>query len=602
MIILLCASACGCSFTAGVAGDRDSGAPRSAIYSLASSGGRLTGEGEGLRLELDGVPPTIARYVMRPNRDSFTERVARFMSDWTKLFPDGEACAALSIDSEAGEPATVMVLSDPRYPESGAGAASGTVSWAVSPLDQGMTASGQGDTVAETGGYNMPWRGRPLESLPRDVPASTLFIERDTGDGQAAPIFVEDGAVSMSFRGPCYYVNVDATRGVADEELGRQYARAMNAINRDAEFRVSLYVNTMLFMLATVYDIPGSEVLERVEQVKANMPEEYVRQVDGLASGMRSYFPLSADSLIWLYNLMSDVFRWSKCSAYGVWGASSSTGSNVLYRTLDWYEGMFDEITEIQAVTRYHFADRDVHMIGALGHLGCITGIATKDLLGRDGVMGAIMDANVTGSEYSARGCRSYNFDLRYALERLDSKDEISAFLADKPYTFSNVILLGDSASTTVLENNVSGRGEAPSRAVRTDSSPLIPGIEWGYPSMIGAVNAFCLRGQVNNFSRGENSEINVERWDLLRKKIDELRRPDGTYQVTPGDVKAIMSSHRGGVPGNFMKGEGDLYNQQTQQMMVYVPSAGSLDVFFKPLDGSTPVPPPTVPVPLKRM
>lgn len=554
---------------------------RSSIYTVASASGKLMQAGGALTLELSGVSPTSTRYVMRPNREDFTVTTNKLISSWGKTFGDSTV-AALSIDAHAGDDAAVMSLGNPKYDDE-----KGTLSFSV-----GEAPAGDGPAT---------WKGESVSALPGSFTASTLFIQQASDDAVATPILVEDGAVSMSFRGQYYYVNVDMTRGVSHRELGEQYARAMNRINRDAEFRISIYVNTMILLLATEYGVSGSELIKRADQIKKNMPREYLDEIDGLASGMRSYFPLSASNLMYLYNLLSDVFRWTQCSAMGVWGPSSSAGTNVMYRTLDWYEGMVDEMTEIHAITRYHYADRDVHIIGALGHLGCITGISTTDAEGRNGIMGAIMDANVSGTKYSAEGCRSYNFDLRSALERLGTKEEIAAYLSDKPYTFSNLILLADSAKTIVLENNISGEGEAPSRAVRDDVSVLNPGIEWGFPAMIGAVNAFCLKGQVNNFSRGVNGEINVERWNLLRKRIDELNDSANGYSLTPEDVKEIMMSFAGRRPGSLEADEGDLYNQQSQQMAFYIPRDAFLQVFFKPLDGSTPKEPKLVNIPLER-
>jgi hypothetical protein len=350
--------------------------------------------------------------------------------------------------------------------------------------------------------------------------------------------------------------------------------------------------------MATEHDISGRDLIARADEIKRALPKEYSEEIDGLASGMKSYFPLSASHLMYLYNLLSDVFRASQCSALAAWGSSSATGTNIVDRNLDWYEGLVDEMVELHAITRYHFPDRDVQMIGALGHLGCITGIATREPTGRNGIMGALMDADVTGSNYSASGCRSYNFDMRYCLENFNTKEEMAAYMSDKPYTFDNLILLADSNNTIVVENNISGKGTSPSRAARDDNSRLNPGIAWGYPGMVGAVNGFCLAGQVNNFSKGTNGEINLERWSLLRKKIDGhnagVARP-----WTPQDVREVMTSYHGRRPGSLSLDQGDLYNQQTQQIALYVPAQGLLQVFFKPLDGTTPREPGFVQIPL---
>lgn len=575
LILIIAIVPAGC-----VKGKRES---TTSIYSLASAGGTLEENGEGgYTLRLDGMSQTAMRYTMRPNREAGPVKTSTFVKSWDETFGSGSAVAALSIDVAAGEDAAVMTLSDPVHD-----AGAKTLTFRVE------------EESAHGGGSS--WVGKPVSQLPSGFAAATLFIEQGSGEPSATPILVREGAVSISFRGPYYYVNIDMTRGDSRYRTGQQYAEAINRMNPDAGFRISTYVSTLMVLLATEYDISGSELLARAAEIKKSLPQEYAHEIDGLASGMKSYFPLSSSDLMYLYSMLPDVFRWSSCSSLAAWGPSSTTGTNIVHRTLDWYEGLLDELTEIQAVVRYHFADRDVHIIGALGHMGCITGISTADPEGRNGIMGAIMDADVTGSEYSSSGCRSYNFDLRYALEHISSTEEIAGFMVDRPYTFSHVVLLADAGETILLENNVSGWGDRPSRAVRRDDSVLNPGIEWGYPSMISAVNGFCLAGQVNNFSKGLNGEINVERWALLREKIEELQAERGRLVLSPEDVMEIMLSYRGSTPGSLEADEGDLYNQQTQQMALYVPSEGLLEVFFKPLDGSTSGAPAFINIPLER-
>lgn len=528
-------------------------------------------------LTLSGVREDALRYHMRPNRQEEALETTKLTSGWDSYFYQ-KAQGALSIDARTNEAAAVMWLDKPEYDGK-----AGTMKFKVSEA---------------SGSVSGAWEGKTLSEIPASFGAINLYVASEASASEN-PFSVTEGAVSVGFRGKYYYVNVDMTRGVSHLDIGKQYGKAVNRINKDAEWRISTFVSEAILMLATEHDVSGSELLKRIAQIKQNVPREYIEEIDGYASEMKSYFPLSASNLLYMYNLLPDAFRWTQCSALAAWGNSSSTGTNIVYRNLDWYEGLVDEMTELQAVIRYHYADRDVQVVGALGHLGCISGIVTGRPDGRDGIMGAIMDADVTGSKYTAEGRRSYNFDLRYSLENFNTKDEMAKYMSDKPYAFSNLIVLADRDSTTVLENNVSGMGPAPSRAVRTDTSELNPGIDWGYPSMVGAVNGFCLKGQVNNFSKDYTGEINVERWELMRKKIDELKgaRPGG--RLTPEDMKAIQDSYWGKAPGSLSADEGDLYNQQTQQMLLYVPAENKVDIFFKPLDGSTPLVPAYITIPL---
>ena len=110
---------------------------------------------------------------------------------------------------------------------------------------------------------------------------------------------------------------------------------------------------------------------------------------------------------------------------------------------------------------------------------------------------------------------------------------------------------------------------------------------------MVGAVNAFVLKGQPNNFSAGEDARINSRRWQLMLDKIDYwLKQGDG--RLSPEGVRGVMTSYWGDKPRSLLGPgkDGDLYNTLTQQMIFYVPARRQLELFVKPLDNSTPLPP----------
>jgi hypothetical protein len=52
------------------------------------------------------------------------------------------------------------------------------------------------------------------------------------------------------------------------------------------------------------------------------------------------------------------------------------------------------------------------------------------------------------------------------------------------------------------------------------------------------------------------------------------------------------MCSYHGHGPGSLLLNDGDLYNLQTQQMMLYIPADRSLKAFIKPKQGANPADP----------
>jgi hypothetical protein len=398
---------------------------------------------------------------------------------------------------------------------------------------------------------------------------------------QVAPVpsnIIQDSAVSIENKGTYYLVTLDMTQGFSHYRIGQQYGRCIKKVVTDYETILGAY----LYELATYQYIDTGNISERIGNIKPQLDANYRDEMDGIVSQFNGTSDWSAYEIVYGINLVSDVFRYTQCSAFGCWGEASKTGENIAYRTLDWYGGSV--IPTIQSVTKIKYPDKTIYLIGILGHLGCITGINYQN-----GIMAAILDADVETS-YQSPGLRSYIFDLRKALETESTKEGIADYLK-KPefaYAFDHIIFLADETNCMILENNISNAGIQPQRAIRVDTSDLNPGISWNYKNIIGAVNCFMLHGQVNNFSVGINGIINTQRWDLLLQKTDNLLQLNNN-QLSAENVREIMCSYWGEEPASLYMDNGDLYNTDTQQMARYIPARRSLKVFFKPKDNSTP-------------
>ncbi|MCX6281126.1 MAG: C45 family autoproteolytic acyltransferase/hydrolase [Bacteroidetes bacterium] len=405
-----------------------------------------------------------------------------------------------------------------------------------------------------------------------------------TGRDTMNKIFRE-GAVTIEDKGPYYLVTLDYTRESDPWKMGEMYGRCILKAEPDYESIVGYY----MFEIATLEGLWGKTVPEHLNAIRPQLPAFYNNELAGIASVMKGSWTWSNEEIVYCFNLLPDLFRTTKCSAFGCWGDASVNRKNVAYRTLDWFGGLFaKELPLIQSVTRIRYRDKTIYLIGALGHLGCITGINLNS-----GIMAGILDSDVSGTTYDPQGCRSYNFDLRKALEDCSGTMKLASELTStsKKYAFSHLIVLADEKQTCILENNISGQGAHPVRALRYDTSHLNQGVKWNYPHIIGAVNCFMLKGQVDNFSQGKYKKINERRWSLLLEQL-KTRLAAGKNKLTPADVQAIMCSYYGEGPGSLLLNDGDLYNLQTQQMMIYIPAERSLKAFIKPKKGANPADP----------
>ena len=404
--------------------------------------------------------------------------------------------------------------------------------------------------------------------------------------GQDKPLkIVKEGAVSIEDKGPYYFVTLDYTQGITPKLMGEEYGRCILKIEPDYEAFVGYY----MFEIATLEGLWGNTINERLKIIQPQLEPVFRNELDGLASVMKGSWSWNKEEIVYCFNLIPDLFRTNQCSAFGCWGNASANGKNVAYRTLDWFGGLFaHELPAIQAVTRIRYPGKTVYLIGALGNLACITGININT-----GIMVGFLDADVSGSEYNPKGCRSYSFDLRKALEESATTGKIASALTSSAnkYAFSHLIVLADEQETKILENNIAGAGQQPKRALRYDTSALNPGVNWGYARMIAAVNCFMLKGQADNYAQGKHAKINQGRWLLLLEKL-QAKLHQNNNKLSPENIREIMCSFRGNGPGSLLLNQGDLYNLQTQQMMLYIPADRLLKAFIKPKQGENPADP----------
>jgi hypothetical protein len=391
---------------------------------------------------------------------------------------------------------------------------------------------------------------------------------------------VSEGAVSIEDKGPYYFVTLDYTSGISPRQMGEEYGRCILKIEPDYEAIVGYY----MFEIATLEGLWGNTIPQRLRIIRPQLQPFFRDELDGIASVMKGSWSWNREEIVYCFNMIPDLFRANQCSAFGCWGEASSNGKNIVYRTLDWFGGLLaHELPAIQCITRIRYPGRTLYLVGALGHLACITGINLST-----GIMGGILDADVSSAAYDPTQCRSYSFDLREQLERSTSMAEIASEMTktENKYAFSHLILLADARETRILENDISGTGTRPARAVRYDTSVLNPGVIWGYRNMVAAVNCFMLMGQTDNFATGKNAKINQQRWSLLLEKLHE-KLSGGENKLTPENVRGIMCSFHGTSPGSLLLNKGDLYNLQTQQMMLFIPAENYLKVYFKPKEGT---------------
>lgn len=395
-----------------------------------------------------------------------------------------------------------------------------------------------------------------------------LFILSLVGCGDGKLSSSDSADVILKNINNTYYEVILDYSGTTPKNIGIQYGNVIKKTVPDYEQLVDSYLKEMVDKF---FDGNMIFFFNRVKDIKQNLAQNYIDEIDGLASVLSSTNDnilgdgkLSVDELF-LLNLLPDVGRATQCSAVAVFGNRSDNQQTKVGRILDWEQGSNDQLVKIQAVVTFKNGNKSICTIGYLGFMGVITGFND------DRVFAAILDSG-DKSTYDSKEKRSYSFDLREALETKTNIYDISDYMraSDKKYAYSHLIFLASSTTAIVLENDLSKN-----RIIRTDTSPLNSGIQWGVQNAIACVNSFVLNGNTDNHT-GSNS--NSKRWNALRTMLFSQ------YYLNITQLKNIITYKTGLMPGKTE--DGDLYNERTQQIIIFEPYKYNLQVFFRPLNG----------------
>lgn len=367
-----------------------------------------------------------------------------------------------------------------------------------------------------------------------------------------------------------YEVTIDYSTEMSPRQVGEIYGAEMLDTVPDYESIIDAYLEEIIGPFMTVY-------LKRVEDIKPQIDQSYIDEIEGIASNFKKADKnelgdglLSVDEF-YILNLIPDISRGTQCSAISVYGEASSTGKTMSGRILDWYGGSENQIAKIQSVTTYLNEDKSICSIGYLGYIGILSGFND------DQVFAAILDSS-TGGFYSSDAKRSYPLDIRYGLENHDSMDSFAEYMMspDKAYTYSHLIFMSNPDNSRIIENNMAP-GYKPE--IRDSDSKLSVGNEWGIGDSIACVNSFLLE---NNYDNHSKSTGNTMRWESFKRELTSQGE-----QLSLDQLKEVVGYYSGEMPGS--QEDGDLYNEGTQQVIIFEPETMNLEVFFRPKNGQLP-------------
>ena len=397
---------------------------------------------------------------------------------------------------------------------------------------------------------------------------------------------IPENAVQIIHHDNYYQVILDYTCGVSHYDMGVELGKKILRAKPDYEQLIDSYIAE-----AAVYQSYYNTFISRVNDIKPQMYKSYQDEIEGIASqlsggnlNVMGDNKVSKDEL-YMVQLLGDVVRGTQCTGISVYDAHSETNHPMTARLLDWYDGTRHQLAQLQAVTTIKFDEsksncmigygcKSICLIGYLGHLTLTTGFNC------DGVFAGILDSE-TGTAYSSTDKYSYTSDLRYALENYATLSEVASYVTNpaRNYTFNHNVLLSDSHTSKVLENNISGTGTNMQRELRSDTSALNPGITWGFTNTVAVVNSFLLQGNHDNHT---GIPSNMNRWESLKTQLQNYGET-----ITLDELKLIASYDNDNGPDS--QTTGDIYNSSTQQIILFQPDNFHFEVAFKPKSGILP-------------
>jgi hypothetical protein len=394
--------------------------------------------------------------------------------------------------------------------------------------------------------------------------------------------------------------------------VGKELGEGILTVYPNYEESLSLYLRQIVFSL-NLKGVYLSDLIERVNHIKSRVPQEYIDEIEGIASNFSGVKDGSSDMLIqwWgssedkltlnefmIFNFIGSIAHPTGGSGISVYGDRSATGDTIFGCNFDYFEGLtglsgyLGKISSTHAVYTYRNGNKSICSIGFLGLVGVKSGF------NKQGLFVAALNSS-TGGAYnndSFIGKNDFLMDFRYALENFNDIDSLTNYLVDdeQSYTWNHIAFVSDKQTSKIVENNVSRPDGGSHRATRTTpeiapyNSNLRDDVEWEFSDAICSVNSFLLDGSYDNHSTRED---NLFRWNNYREQLEvktnTVSGEEDVNTVSFQEIKDIISFIDNDDP------EGDIYkgtqNDEpvawgTVQGLVYNPVTQQLEVYFQPV------------------
>ncbi len=372
-------------------------------------------------------------------------------------------------------------------------------------------------------------------------------------------------AVSMVDGNP-HIVVLDFS-GKTHREVGVEYGKWIKGNYPNYSSDMTEYYESLLYFFQSRagVNITDEDVSDRLAEIRPNVPQEYIDEVEGIAEGLGE--PEFADVLLKI-NLFSDIGRPASCSGFAAYSEYTDTGKTIMGRNFDWYG--FDALQEYSGITvfRNQEGKNDFANIGYLGIVSVASGVNEKNL-------GLHVQDCGTRENFTVSGRYPYTFSVREALEDYDSVDYALEFYNSREYSYSHIVLFFDELDALVLEKAANlGSDGTTEYAVRTSDSEDVR-TPWGLPERIALTNHYEITSMD---SKAYSGGIHARTQERLLRMRELLSGYSAENPLDAGDAQGIMSD---GQVAFLVNASSPSDSEETMYSYVYDTADGSLYYWY---------------------
>ena len=353
---------------------------------------------------------------------------------------------------------------------------------------------------------------------------------------------------------------------LSPQQIGLEIGRQSKLIFPDIERRYDTH-------LAKTFNQTQFEHIlrDRLPQLLTQLDKSYQEEIKGV---MGSWSTVNTNKLgdgqlstdeYFVLNLLPDIGLIPNGSGFGVYGNAAKEGQTFVGRNTDWEST--PELRSLQAITVYHYDDKQIVNIGFTGIVSVLTGFNDQGLflsyLNAEPYSPYTRTYNTTLKSPSNGTSHTDIFEVRKTLETSNTLQQATRHLSAKTFKTANNILMADKKNIQVLEYPANSKAR-----IRRWNSQTQTNKPWEAKQQIAVVDCHVLSSLADNCLESKDTY----RWYRLR----ELAQFSPQHPAQDTDLSNILFDTKN--DGN------EIFNSQTLNSVIFSPKNNNLYLYTAPI------------------